>query len=157
MMPGIIVTGVDNSETALKAAEKAASLAEAFGSDLHLVSAYNVSVAETFRSVRSQNPPEAMADAYRSTVTQHTDEAERTVSHVAETLRAQFPQLTIVAKAIEGATGVAVSDEAERVGADLIVVGNKRVQGPTRIFGSVARDIAAATDCDLYVVNTHQR
>lgn len=152
-----IVVGVDSSGTALQAAEKAASLAVALGAELHVVSAFNVNMTERIQSVRSQSEPSAMSSAYHRLVAQYAEEAERTASVAAEELRKNFPDLRIVAKAVEGAPGVALSNEANNLDADLIVVGNKRVQGPTRILGSVARTVAAEANCDLYVVHTHQR
>jgi len=47
--------------------------------------------------------------------------------------------------------------EAESLGADLIVVGNKRVQGLGRILGSIAEDVAHHSTCDVYIAHTHQR
>ena len=41
--------------------------------------------------------------------------------------------------------------------ADVIVVGNKRVQGVSRILGSIARYVAAHAPCDVYIAHTHQR
>ena len=46
--------------------------------------------------------------------------------------------------------------EADRLEARLIVVGNRRVQGPARILGSIARTVAANASCDVYVANTRQ-
>ena len=47
--------------------------------------------------------------------------------------------------------------KATELGADVIVVGNKRVQGVSRILGSVARKVAAEATCDLYIAHTTQR
>jgi len=154
-MSKIIVTGVDGSDTALQAAKKAASYAIAFEAELHVLSAYAVNMTETIQSIRSRSLPGEAASAYKSMVHDAAQEAERIAVSVAETLRNDFPNLTVLSRAVEGPPGAAISGESERVGADLIVVGNKRVQGPTRILGSVARAIAAETDCDLLIVNTH--
>lgn len=70
-MAAIVLTGVDNSETALEAAEKAASLAVALGAELHVVSAFNVNMTETIQSVRSQSEPAAMSSAYHRLVAQY--------------------------------------------------------------------------------------
>lgn len=156
-MAGIILTGVDNSETALKAAEKAASLAVAFDAELHVATAYNVNMTETHQTVRTQSEPAAMSSAYHRLVTQYAEDAEHTASGIAQELRRIYPELKIVAKAVEGKPGIALSNDAEQLDADLIVVGNKRVQGPTRILGSVARTVASEAECDLYIVNTHRR
>lgn len=152
-----ILVGVDNSDTALRAAEKAASLAEAFGAELYVVSAFNVRMSDTLDSIRGKNEPAAMTEAYNSVITQYARAAEQTATAVTEALRTKFPELAITPKAVEGDPGVALSGEADRVEADLIVVGNKRVQGITRILGSVARSVASEANCDLYIVNTHQR
>lgn len=152
-----IVVGVDNSDTALRAAEMAASLAEALGAELHVVSAFNVRMSETIQSVRGKNEPKAMTEAYHSVIARYSEAAERTAVAVTEALRTNFPELTITPKSVEGDPGVALSGEAERLAADLIVVGNKRVQGFARILGSVARSVASEAECDLYIVNTHQR
>lgn len=155
-MTGIILVGVDNSETALKAAEKAASLTVAFNAELHVATAFNVDMTETFQSVRSQNETAAMSSAYHRLVTQYAEEAKRTASGIAEKLRRSYPELKIVAKAVEGKPGTALINDAERLDVDLIVVGNKRVQGPGRILGSIARSVAAEAPCDIYIANTRQ-
>lgn len=159
-MAGIILAGVDNSETALAAAEKAASLAVAFNAELHVATAFTVNMTETLQTVRSQNQSAAMSSTYRAyhrLVAEYAEEAGRTASGIAEELRRIYPELKIVAKAVEGNPGIALSNDAEKLEADIIVVGNKRVQGPTRILGSVARTVASEANCDLYVVNTHRR
>ncbi len=43
---------------------------------------------------------------------------------------------------------------AKEIGADLIVVGNRRVQGISRLLGSVATDVAHHAPCDVYIVKT---
>lgn len=152
-----IVVGVDSSDTALQAAHKAASLAHALGAELYVVSTFNVRMLETIQSVRGKNETEAMSQAYHSVIAQYSEAAERTAVAVTEALRTGFPDLTITPKAAEGEPGVALSAEAERLSADMIVVGNKRVQGLTRILGSVARSVASEAQCDLYIIHTHQR
>jgi nucleotide-binding universal stress UspA family protein len=44
--------------------------------------------------------------------------------------------------------------EAERVGATLIVVGNKNMHGIGRVLGSVANDVAHHAPCDVLIVKT---
>ena len=48
----------------------------------------------------------------------------------------------------------AIVTVAKDIRADLIVVGNRRVQGIGRILGSVATDIAHHAPCDVYIVKT---
>ena len=156
-MTKVILTGVDGSETAQEAAEKAAGLAAALRAELHVMSAFSVDLSETLRTVRSNEDPSAIAEAVKNLTVRYADEAERTAAAVAEKLRAEFPGLKITSRAAEGSPGSALANEAERVQADTIVVGNKRVQGPARILGSVARTVASEANCDLYIVNTHPR
>lgn len=152
-----ILVGVDSSDTALRAAEKAAALADALGAELYVVSAFNVPMSGTIESARGKNVPDAMTEAYHSIIFQYSQAAERTAEAVAKALRTNSPELTITPKAVEGDPGVALSGEAESLGSDMIVVGNKRVQGVTWILGSVAQSVASKAECDLYVVHTHQR
>ena len=144
-MDSTIITCVDGSETAEAAAHKAAHLASKLGTKLHIISAFGP--AET----RSQS------DGVNKAVVNVRAEAERIASESASTLALEYKMLEISWSATEGKPADALVREAERLRSDLIVVGNRRVQGPARILGSVARSVAALAPCDLYVVNTHQR
>jgi nucleotide-binding universal stress UspA family protein len=46
-------------------------------------------------------------------------------------------------------------DEATRLKARMIVVGNKRVQGAARVLGSIAGDVAKRAPCNVLIVHTH--
>jgi trk system potassium uptake protein TrkA len=48
----------------------------------------------------------------------------------------------------------AICDEATRLNARMIVVGNRRVQGLARMLGAVATDVARRAPCDVLVANT---
>ena len=122
-----------------------------------MLSAFTVSMSEMLHTVRNSDDPTVIGNAVKDLTARHSGNAERTAQEVAEELRKSFPDLAITAKAVEGSPGSMLASQAESLQADLIVVGNKRVQGPTRILGSVARTVAAETTCDLYVVNTHPR
>ena len=45
-------------------------------------------------------------------------------------------------------------EEAKHFDDALIVVGNRRMQGPGRLLGSVANSVAHNAPCDVYVVKT---
>ncbi|WP_181311705.1 universal stress protein [Nocardioides campestrisoli] len=138
-----IVAGVDGSPTAEAAALKAARLAQGTGGVLHLVSAYG-------------KLEERVIEAEAQELVLHPkDDARRIAEAAAEQLRAQFPELTVHAAPSAGKPADALLTAADEVGADLIVVGNKRVQGPTRILGSIATDVAHRAPCDVYVAHTH--
>jgi len=143
-MTKVIVTGVDGSETATTAAHRAAELARAFDGELHILSAYGKFEVERFASGEEE-----------FVVTSEKD-AARTADDAASALRREFPGLSITAGAAEGKPDKALLEAAERLDADVIVVGNKRVQGIVRVLGSIARDVAAHAACDVYVAHTHR-
>ena len=49
----------------------------------------------------------------------------------------------------------ALCEEATRLEASTIVVGNKRVQGAARVLGSIAGDVAKRAPCNVLIVHTH--
>lgn len=137
-----IIVGVDKSDSAYTAATRAAQLAVAMDAELWLVSAYGKFEAENmelggeeFFFSTEQNASDMLID-------------------VRLRLRAEVPGVRVQTSAEEGRPAEALVKLEQRIGADLIVVGNRRVQGPMRVFGSIARDVAARTTCDLYVVHT---
>ncbi|AIY19797.2 universal stress protein [Pimelobacter simplex] len=141
-----IVAGVDGSETAAIAAERAAVLAQALDARLHLISAFGKFESETVR-IGSD-----------TLMLSNETEAEKVAAKAATLLRSAYPDVTITTAAAEGKPGEALVSVAEALGADLIVVGNKRVQGIAgRVLGSIARDVAAHASCDVYVAHTHDR
>jgi len=142
-MTGVIVAGVDGSETAARAARTAAELAYALDAELHVLSAYGRFESDTFSSGTER------------IVFTNARDAERTAAERVTALRRDFPTVTITSGPSEGKPAEALVKAAERLGATLIVVGNKRVQGITRVLGSVARDVAAHAPCDVYVAHTH--
>ena len=138
-----IVCGIDNSPTAAAAARTAAELAVALGADLHLVSAYGKIEAQTV---------EVGAEEF---LVSNEMEADRVTGAVAVELRREFPGLQVEPESSGGKPGDALVHCAERLDADLIVVGNKRTQGIARVLGSIARDVIAHAPCDVYVAHTH--
>lgn len=141
-MADVVVAGVDGSDTANLAAQKAAEAAIAFRCSLHVVSAYGPGERRT------------LSDGIDKVVVNLREDAEKVVKDAATTLREQFPQLEITVSAASGSPAEVLVEEATERGARLIVVGNRRVQGPTRILGSIARTVAANATCDVYVANT---
>ncbi|WP_420099537.1 universal stress protein [Corynebacterium sp.] len=152
-----IVTGVDSSQTALNAAEKAAELAEGLGAELHIFSAYSLSTADTLQSFKTKDLGISTSVAYQNLTDGQTRAASQIADAVAAVLQEAHPDLTIVASAEEGTPAEVLVQQARRLNADTIVVGNKHVQGISRILGSVARKVAAEATCDLYIVNTTHR
>lgn len=144
-MSKIVVTGVDTSPTAAAAARKAAALAAGMGARLHVLSAYG-----EFEAERINVGAEEFLISNEKT-------AEGVAFDVFAEIRKEFPDLEITYGPAEGSPGDALVQAAEELNADVIVVGNKRVQGLARILGSIARDVAAHAPCDVYIAHTHQR
>lgn len=140
-----IVVGVDGSDTAAEAALKAGALAAAFDAQLIVVSAYAKLEVESVRSG---------SEEFRYST---EEEALTTATQGAAFVREKFPAVTIEAESVQGKPAAALISAAEGVDADLIVIGNKRVQGLGRMLGSIARDVAAQAACDVYIAHTHQR
>lgn len=144
-MARTIITGVDGSDTAAEAARKAAELAAALGGELHVLCAYGKYEVDTFTTGAEEFTIDTMADA------------ERVAAREVNELRREFPGLTVTSAPAEGKAGDALIEAAQQLDADLIVVGNKRVQGISRVLGSVAREVATRASCDIYVAHTHRR
>lgn len=141
---GVIVVGVDGSEPAAQAALAAARLASALGSELQVVCAYGKFEVERIEGDR---------EMVFTTVELAAEVAEDTI----ERLRTVYPALSASPRAASGKPADALLEVAQKSDAELIVVGNKRVQGATRILGSIASEVARKAQCDLYVAYTHAR
>lgn len=139
-MTGIIVVGVDGSETALKAAHTARDLAVSLGATLHVVSAFDSDRTEVFGSG---------SDRW---IVSDADDAEKAAKSVAESLRTA--EVNVTYAAARGKPAEALIHEAERSGAQMIVVGNRRMRGLGRVLGSVANSVAHNAPCDVYIAKT---
>lgn len=144
-MSKIVVTGVDHTAPAAAAARKAAELASGLGARLHILSAYGTFEAERI----GHGSDEILVSTERT--------AKDVAGDVFVEIRKAYPDLEVTYEAAEGKPAEALVKAAEELGADVIVVGNKRVQGLARVLGSIARDVAAHASCDVYVAHTHQR
>jgi nucleotide-binding universal stress UspA family protein len=138
-MPGVVV-GVDRSDSARRAAEEAARLASALEVPLHLVTA----VKSTHGAVVSG----AGRDAWEVS---GVSVAEDMLREIASALAAGVQYTTAV---VEGGPAEAIVQEAERIGADLIVVGSRNMQGVRRFLGAIANDVAHTAPCSVYIAKT---
>jgi nucleotide-binding universal stress UspA family protein len=133
-----IIVGVDRSDTARKAAETAASMAAKSDANLHLVmcvkrgSTHAVNVGGDSFHIDWLSEAEAFLHGLRGTLPH--DEITCTVSL--------------------DSPATAMCEEATRLEARTIVVGNRRVQGVTRVLGSVAADVTQHAPCDVLIANT---
>jgi nucleotide-binding universal stress UspA family protein len=136
----VYVIGIDGSRTAATAAERAGSLAAETNADIHVVCAYRESGSSTVG---------VGSDTFTFS---GLSEAEQTAEQQASAYRAAG--LTATFAVAEGKPANVILDEAERVGAELIVVGNRRMQGAKRVLGAVANDIIHKAPCDVLLVKT---
>lgn len=144
-MSAIVIVGIDGSPTAETAASRAGALAQALGAELYLACAY-----EKLEVERIEIGTEEFIIA--------TDEdAKVTAETAARSVTAEFPDVKVVALAVQGKPAAALVDLAESTGAQVIVVGNKRVQGMARVLGSIATDVTRRAPCDVYIAHTHDR
>jgi nucleotide-binding universal stress UspA family protein len=137
-----IIVGVDGSATARMAAEEAAALANAYNRPLHIVT----SMART----SSQEVHGGGSEVWRI---DSVGVAEQTLKSLAGELKATVP-VTYAVLLDDPAIGLV--DEATRLDASIIVVGNKRVQGAARVLGSIAGDVAKRAPCNVLIVHTHK-
>lgn len=133
-----IVVGIDRSETALNAAQKAAKFAAGLNANLHIVMC-----AERGKSINVSVGGDSFRSDWVSEAQQYLDETGR-----------KLPHDSVTTKVGVGDPAKTLCEEAERLDALAIVVGNRRVQGVTRVLGSIANDVLRHAPCDVIVANT---
>ena len=128
-----IVVGAHKSQTARRAVDHAVQLARALNAHVHLVSAYP----------KDQGPADGKDTPGRV-------DAERSLdAMVPEVARQNY-----TTHALPGDPARAILQVAEEVDADLIVVGNKRMQGAGRFLGSVPSEVGHHAPCAVLIVKT---
>ena len=134
-----IIVGVDFSPTSEQAAREAASLARDTGAELHLVTASRKSGSQV---VRGGGEAWTISDV---------DRAREQLRALAGTLG---DGVAVKCAVLDGDAAKALVAEAERIGADAIVVGNKRVSGVSRVLGAVALEVVRHAPCAVYIAKT---
>lgn len=132
-----IVVGVDQSDTARRAAFRAAGLANALGAPLHLVMA------------ASRGRADGMA-----TETGHLVDWLAGAEQFLDALMGELKASAVTGAVVAKDPATAMCDEAERLDAQMIVVGNRRVQGISRVLGAIAMDVARRAPCDVLISDT---
>jgi nucleotide-binding universal stress UspA family protein len=133
-----IVVGTDHSPHGNAAVEKALRLAIAFDATLHIVTAVHV--------VRI---PELSGAGFLEL--DHSEEVSRRTRELADSLADRVKVTTAIVRTDPVA---GLCEEATRVSASMIVVGNKRVHGLARVLGSIAGGVARSAPCDVLVAHT---
>lgn len=137
----IVVVGIDSSPTAAEAARSAARLAAALGGSLALVIAHP-----------NTRPSHVAGPGGDSWDTSAGAEARTTANAVMLDLKQIVNDIKVV-EAVGKPADVLV-EQAEKLGATVIVVGNRRVQGASRVLGAIATAVARHAPCDVYIAKT---
>jgi nucleotide-binding universal stress UspA family protein len=124
-----IVVGVAKTDSAKQAVEVAGDLAQRYGADLHLVMAFDRGATGLDSASRKD------AEAFLAS------------------LEATAP-VPVQLHAIPGDPADTVLMVADEVNADLVVVGNRGMQGARRILGSVPNTIAHGAACSVLIADT---
>lgn len=143
-----IVVGTDGSETAERAVREAAELARAFSAPIHVVSAYRTTAPMASMALAEVGGAGMFGDwlyDQRSRVEEQLDEVGRQLSGAG---------VEATVHALPGSPVDAILKVAEDCGADLIVVGNKGMNGARRVLGSVPNSVAHKAACTVLVVKT---
>ena len=135
-----IVVGSDGSPATVGAVQAAADLAADTGAKVHLVVACPVPVAVALDAVAVPSHHEVRA-ASGHALEGHAEQVRRrgieTEIHVCD-----------------GSAATVLCDVAEAVDADIIVVGDRRLQGAGRFLGSVASRVAHHAPCSVFIAKT---
>jgi len=141
-MDGPIVVGTDGSDTAGAAVLEATTLALAFGQPLHIVHAYKPQAMRVDAGPVGGSPP-------ISSVTV----ADSLLADVAA--RCRSAGVAVEVHPVSGPAAEAILDTAERVGAGLIVIGNRGIGSVRRfVLGNVPSKVVHNAVCSTYVVHT---
>ena len=133
-----IVVGTDGSETATEAVRQASDLAASLDAELHILTSYVTAMASVDK-LRADYTPGETADS------------------VLDAARGMAEERGVAVTTHKGSADPAdaLLDLAEKVDADLLVVGNRGMRSPKRFFlGSVPNAVAGHAPCAVMIVKT---
>lgn len=133
---GSIIVGTDGTDTAERAVDRAGAIARAFGSTVHVLSAYSDDKTPLVGAGRQGDRPHAE---------QHLDRAQERLAEQGVESEAHLTNQEA------GRALVAIAHEQ---GAQMIVVGNRGMTGARRVIGSVPNYVSHHADCDVLIVST---
>lgn len=145
-----ILVGTDGSATADKAVEMAAELARQLGAALHILNVYRGAPETNWSAMPSLGDPLGAGLTGPGTSDGLPGSRETTEKAAATWGQGLVTQVHSVA----GPTVDAIVETAASVGADLVVVGNKGMQGARRVLGSVPNSVAHRAGCSVLIVKT---
>jgi nucleotide-binding universal stress UspA family protein len=137
-----IVVGTDGSATASVAVRMAAQIARQNDATLHLLSVSKLAAGVGGGGLASGDP--VGGDAL----------LKLAADRMLEELSREMEGLEVVTRTESGAPATAIVRYADEIGADLIVLGSKGMQGTRRIIGSVPNSVAHKAGCHVMIVKT---
>lgn len=140
-----IVVGTDGSTTAYQAVRAAADLAQQCSARLHIVSGYRPPDDMTVIGPMGAALGVGSEEEIRA-------EIEAMLETLGKEISAQGIQVSLHVVAARAAH--AILDVADQVQADLIVLGNRGVQGPRPFLGSVPFNVLQHARCAVVVFPT---
>ena len=144
-MYSTILVGTDGSPTAERAVDTAATLARHLGAALHIVVGYRIGSPAMGAAAGAALVDTGAGGAMRQ-------EAAKEIAERAA--KASGSDLSITLHEVGGDPADAILDTAERVGADLVVVGSKGMRGARRVLGSVPNSVSHGAPCAVLIVKT---
>jgi nucleotide-binding universal stress UspA family protein len=140
-----ILVGTDGSETAAEAVRQAAELAKLHGAELIVLHGAKTSTGAAGAAGAGFTVVPIDKDAIRSA-------GEEILQQATAGLGSEVKARAVMR---EGDPADAIIDAAEEEGADLIVVGNRGMQGAKRfLLGSVPNRVAHHAPCSVLIVHT---
>ncbi|MGH9080301.1 MAG: universal stress protein [Acidimicrobiales bacterium] len=140
-----VLVGTDGSDRANRAVDRAVRLVQGTDDHLHIVTAYRPPSLHRIEKVRAAAPEEVQ---WRLSV---DSEAQAALHQAVGTARACG--VVCDTSAEQGDPATVILETAQRIGAQLIVVGSKGVE--RRILGSVPHSVSQQAECDVLIVHTN--
>lgn len=134
-----IVVGISEAPTSQVAARRAVELAALAGARVHFVTAVERVTQERVG---------VATDVFVF------DSLELGRESVEKFVRSIDADIEYTVTAVEGPPARVLLEVAEQVKADLIVVGNVRMQGLGRVLGSVGNEVLRSAPCSVLIVKT---
>ena len=134
-----IVVGIADTETSRIAGRQAFALAELTGATVHVVTALDEAETAVI---------ELGSDRFE------INDIELAQQSTESLVKSLSPSVEWRVLPVEGKPAKALLEVAEQVGADLIVVGNVRMQGLGRVLGSVGNEVVHNAPCSVLIVKT---
>ena len=143
-----ILLATDGSAHSKVTAEKVANRPYPPNTEVRIISAYQKTPLLTYMG------PMGVSQEYYAKIDRHTlKAAEKITKNAAEILHKKNPALTITTTVIDGSPKSVILKEAERFGADLIVVGSHGSGAVKRfLLGSVSQAVALHAKCSVEIV-----